>query len=341
MEILITLAVAAVGSVIFYKMKVPAGALVGAIIFSGLYNVFTGMGSSPSILRPAVQAIAGAFIGQRITRRDLSSLREIVGACLLLFVCMFTYTMLTAKGITLLGNMDLPTAVIAVMPAGLSDAAIISIDLGADSTQTTVMQIIRTVFSILILPQIAFKVSKKYAGAERSDRTISGKSKEVMTLRNVAVTLVIAEISGIAGKFSGVPAGALTFAVFAVAFFNIKTGRAYLPKGLRLIAQCMTGTIVGTRITMADIINLQYIMLPVVIMLVSLIACNCLCALILHKYCKLDVPTSLFGSIPAGVSDMALIAMDMGGDAPRVAVLQLVRYICILCVVPAATQLLI
>ena len=345
MNLILTVTIAALGSLIFYRMKVPAGALVGAIIFSAAFNIVTDAAEFPAILKTAVQAIAGGFIGQRIARKDLGELKEVFGAGILLFICMLTYTLIAAKLMVLTGKLDLATALVSAMPSGLSDAAIISADLGADSTQTMVMQIVRTIFCILVLPQIAYRVASqvergsKTSTATKPAQLDNNKSSGVRTTRNAVVTVAIAECSGLLGKLSGIPAGALTFAVFAVAFQNVRTERAYLQKNLRLAAQCLTGIIVGIRVTMRDIENLRLLMQPVLILIASLLICNYICGLLLYKVCKMDISTSLFSSIPAGVSDMALIAMDMGGDAPKVGVLQLVRYVGILSVMPAIVKL--
>ena len=50
-------------------------------------------------------------------------------------------------------------------------------------------------------------------------------------------------------------------------------------------------------------------------------------------------PTSLFASVPAGMSDMALVSLEQGGEAPKVAVLQLVRYLCAMAFMPAMIKL--
>ncbi len=346
MNLALTVVIAGIGSTLFYKMKIPAGSLVGAIVFSAVFNILTGSGAFPAIMKTAVQAIAGGFIGQRIARKDLGELREVIGAVIFLFIGMLAYTLIVGHLLTITTTLDLATALVAVMPSGLSDAAIISVDLGADSTLTTVMQLVRTLFCILILPQVAFRAASRL---ER--RTADGtkplnatppsnyKPPEVRTVKNAALTVALAEGCGLIGKFSGIPAGAMTFAVFATAFQNVKTGRAYLPKNLRLVAQCFIGIIVGIKVTMRDVENLRFLLKPASIMIISLIVCNYVCGFLLYKFCKLDISTSLFSSIPAGVSDMALIAMDMGGDAPKVGVLQLVRYVGILSVMPALVKL--
>jgi uncharacterized membrane protein AbrB (regulator of aidB expression) len=42
------------------------------------------------------------------------------------------------------------------------------------------------------------------------------------------------------------------------------------------------------------------------------------------------IKPAFLASAPGGVSDMALIAKDLGGDSPKVAILQLARYVCVI-----------
>ena len=154
MNLTLTILVSVLGSYLFYKLKIPAGALIGAIVFSACFNIFTDMGSFPAAMKTVLQAIAGAFIGQRVTRSDLKELRQTLGAGILMFLFMGCYTILVGNLLTRVTELDLATALVASMPAGLSDTAIISADLGANATQTTVIHTVRTLFSIVILPQV-------------------------------------------------------------------------------------------------------------------------------------------------------------------------------------------
>lgn len=340
-NLLLTVLVAAAGSYLFYKLKIPAGALIGAIIFTAVFNILTDMGSFPGIMKTVMQAIAGSFIGQRITRRDIGELRQTLAGGVIMFVFMIGYTLAVGFFINRVTSLDLPTSMVCSMPAGLSDTAIISADLGANATQTTVVHTVRTLYAILLLPQLAFQVRKKlgdHSAQEQAElapsERIGYKPPEVRTLQNSLITFLLAEGFCFLGKLSGIPAGAMTFAIFAVAAFNIKTSRAYLPKRVKLVAQCIMGTIVGLGVTMEDVRNMPALIEPILIVLLCTLLCNYICGFLMHKICKLDISTSLFGSIPAGVSDMALIATDLGGDAPKVAVLQLVRYIGLFSVMP-------
>lgn len=337
----LTILIAAAGSWLFYKLKIPAGALIGAIIFSAAFNIMTGLGEFPPAMKTVLQAIAGAFIGQRITRSDISELRRTLLAGIVMFVFMICYTIVMGHILFAVTDLDLPTALMCSMPAGLSDTAVISADIGANATQTAVVHTVRTLFSILLLPQLAFQVCRRLSDPEEAiqaeiDRAqrIGYKPPEVRTLQNGLLTLLVAEGFGFLGKFSNIPAGAMTFSLFAVAAINLKTGRAFLPKKMKLIAQSLMGVLVGLGVTVEDMNNMPALIKPVLIVLLATLCCNYICAFLMHKLCRLDVSTSLFGSVPAGVSDMALIATDMGGDASKVAMLQLIRYIGLFSVMP-------
>lgn len=132
MTLAATVGVAVLGAYLFYRMKVPAGALIGAILFTAIFNIMTGMGTFPTAMKTVVQAIAGGFIGQRITRGDLKEMKTILGASLLMFFCMAADTFVMGFLMFRFSELDLATALVAAMPAGLSDIALISTDLGAD-----------------------------------------------------------------------------------------------------------------------------------------------------------------------------------------------------------------
>lgn len=354
MNLIFTVITAAAGSYFFYKIKVPAGALIGAIVFSSIFNILTGAGTFPGSSKIIVQAIAGAFIGARVTKRDITELRATLFGGILMLVCMLFYNILVGYILAFATTLDRPTALVSAMPAGLSDTAVIASDLGADVTQSTLLATFRTLFSLIVLPQAAHAVCEygernnnmpegkdtvsisEMAAAPSPEHILSGNRN----VKNIIITLLLAQAAGFLGKRLGIPAGAMTFSIIAVACLNVKYSRACLPRSLKYIAQCVTGILVGSRITMSDVYNLRYIFLPALLLLISAAICNYICAFLLYKAAKLDRSTSLFGSIPAGVSDMALIAADMGGNAPKVSVLQLVRYIGIFTIMPTLIKIL-
>ncbi len=245
-------------------------------------------------------------------------------------------------------QLDLATALVSAMPAGLSDIAVVSSDLGANSTQTTVVHTIRTLFAIIILPQAAFRLCEYFSHDKEElerqramARKLETKPPELRTTKNMLITLCLAEVFGIVGKFSGIPSGALTFAVFAVAGQNITRGTAYLPRYLKLGAQCLTGILVGINVTIEDVLNMGTLIKPVILVLICTTICNYFCAFLLHKVCRLDLFYQLVWFHSRRRIGYGAHRYRFGRRRPRVGVLQLVRYIGLFSVMPFVIKFLV
>ena len=72
---IITLIIGALVGYIFFKLKVPGGMMVGAIIGVSLFNVFTGIAYVPTGAKVVAQTIAGAYIGAGLEKGDVIRLK--------------------------------------------------------------------------------------------------------------------------------------------------------------------------------------------------------------------------------------------------------------------------
>lgn len=335
-----TVLIGAAGAWALYRLRVPAGAMAGAIILVGTFQIASGWGYFPREAKTAVQAVAGGFVGQRIGRSDLRELLGIVKPSIQLFGGIVCLTFLTGLLIHHTAPVDTATALLSSMPGGMTDVALISADVGADPAQSTALQLVRYLVAILILPQVNARICARFAPAEgkKAPADFSGGGKR-RDGRHMAVTLAIVALSGALGKASGFPAGAMVFSMFAVAAYNIWSGEAYLPKSMKLAAQCLAGINIGVTVTLGDVLRFRELGLPVLLVTVNCLAVNYVLGLLLYKTNDLDLATSLFASVPAGMSDMALVSLEQGGQAPKVAVLQLVRYLCVMAFMPACIKL--
>lgn len=143
------------------------------------------------------------------------------------------------------------------------------------------------------------------------------------------------------GYFLNIPAGAMLTAALGVACFNVRTDKAYMPDCFRIAAQCCAGAAIGVGITLSDVLTARTLIPPLLVVIANTVAVNYILGLAIYKVSGLDIGTCLFGSIPAGISDMALISTEMGGDAPKVAVLHLVRYIGLMSIMPGLIQIIV
>lgn len=314
--------------------------MVGAIVFVAVLNLVTGISYFPKTIKVIVQAMAGGFVGQRITHHDVKELKMTVKPAIQLLFGIIGLTFATGFLIWAISPLTINTALLSSMPGGMSDVALISADVGADATQTTLLQLVRYLVALLILPQIARcicgKPENKSQKAPDNIYIPGQKDGASRTAKNALKTIMVALIAGGIGKLSGIPAGTLSFALVATAIRNIKTaGNAYFPIRLRYIAQSCAGALVGCMVTMNAIRGMKVLILPAIIVVGNCALINYLLGFWVYKTNpNLELSTCLFASLPAGLSDMALISMELGGDAPKVAVLQLVRYCVTIAILP-------
>ncbi|MDD4797767.1 MAG: AbrB family transcriptional regulator [Eubacteriales bacterium] len=151
---------------------------------------------------------------------------------------------------------------------------------------------------------------------------------------SIAGTLALAYAAGFVAKKCKLPAGALLGAMLCVTAFNVVTGWGYLPVAFRSVMQICSGALLGHTIGKSDVLRLKNMWKPAGFLIAGLIVLNVSLGLALHKLCRLNLATALFAAAPGGVSDMALIADELGADSATVSLLQLARLFAIILVYP-------
>jgi uncharacterized membrane protein AbrB (regulator of aidB expression) len=68
--------------------------------------------------------------------------------------------------------------------------------------------------------------------------------------------------------------------------------------------------------------------------------CSLATGFILNKFCKLDIYTAFCSSAAGGMPELSLLAISMGGDGPKVAVLHLIRLITVVSAMPILIRVL-
>ena len=148
---LLTLAIAAVGGIIGYKLKLPAGAMLGAMIAVIIFNISTEKAVFPSDLRTVVQLCSGAMIGSGIKKKDVFDLKKIVFPIIIMILCMIVLNVTFGTIMFYLSNLNLATTLFATAPGGMTDMAIISADLGANSAYVALLQLFRLMVIYIVI----------------------------------------------------------------------------------------------------------------------------------------------------------------------------------------------
>lgn len=333
MNIVLTLFIAVIGWLVAKKLKLPAPAMLGSMIAVGLTNILFDYAMLPSFIRIGAQAISGAYVGLQITKRDLLNFKFLIKPFILLFLALLINTIVIGNIISNLCNIDITTALLGSVAGGVTDMSMIAIDMGADVGAVAFLQTSRLICVLLFFPYwIKFMTKNEVDVCEDSrivkqelvchsflDKYMNTKSKKIV------FTLVISLLVGYFGYFSGVPAGAMVFPIFFIAFMNCTTNTCLIPKQEKIVAQLLAGAVVGASIKQSLLENLTTMLLPVAILVVSYWVINTVFSLICKKKKWLDMKSAMFASAPGGATDMTLIAADLNADLTKIAVIQVLR----------------
>ncbi|WP_300393007.1 AbrB family transcriptional regulator [Fusobacterium sp.] len=354
MLFLITILIGILGASIALKMKIPAGAMIGSLFAVAIFNIFTGNAHLPQSYKIITQISTGTFIGAKIKYEDIKGLKEIFFPAFLMVVLMALFNFLMGFFITSTTDIDITTALFATAPGGIADMSIIAYDFGADSSKVAVLQLIRLISVVSIIPMlIKFMIKKVNKNKKTINKNLENnldtkniikKNKKEesfkILLKKVFITLFIGSVTGLLGFYLKVPAGTMSFAMTGTAIYNIFSNKAFMPIKLRQLIQVFAGALIGAKMTMGDIISLKDIAFPVLVIIIGFCAMNLILGILIYKITDFSVETALFSTSPGGMSDMAIIASELGADTPKVAVMQFLRVMSVIGIYPILIKII-
>lgn len=150
-------------------------------------------------------------------------------------------------------------------------------------------------------------------------------------------------LAGFGGGFLAqtlkLPGGAAIGALLGAAAVNVWLGErpADLPVGVNFTALVLIGVSIGASVqrdTLAGALNL---LLPALLILLVFSVVGVALALLLQHFFGFDLTTALFATAPGGMSNMAILAQDAGGNGFAVALIHMVRVIGIFVLLPLVT----
>lgn len=153
-RILYTLIIAGIGGLIGIKLRMPAGAFVGAMLAVAAFNISTGKGHIPTNFKLVAQMVVGGIIGLNFTLESVKGLKDLILPALVLIIGLTTFSILLGFIISKTTGIDLVTALFSSAPGGLSDMTIISEAYGADTPKVALLHLVRLITVITILPLV-------------------------------------------------------------------------------------------------------------------------------------------------------------------------------------------
>ena len=168
-----------------------------------------------------------------------------------------------------------------------------------------------------------------------SDRAPGASGREVLSG-------LPALLGGLAGgallTLLHVPAGGIVGAVAGSAAVSAMRTRAPLSRNVRLIGMILIGCAAGVRLEAGTLQTLLYLAIPLLASVVAMLLIDGLLAVLLTRKYGVDPVTALLACAPGGLSEIAVVAEEIGARSGIVVAVHVVR---VLVVVLVALPLLL
>jgi membrane AbrB-like protein len=163
-------ACAVVGALVGYRLRLPAGSLVGPMALSAAAH-FAGLTATvpPAVLVAAAQVVIGVTIGCRFVGVTFARAGRAMLHALAVALMMIAFTVVAAQIMQRLTDLPLPALVLGYAPGGLAEMSLIAIALGVDAAFVSCHQIARVVLVIFIAPIVVRATGAEPARAPADD----------------------------------------------------------------------------------------------------------------------------------------------------------------------------
>jgi membrane AbrB-like protein len=337
-DLLLFFGIGVSGWLIAEKLKIPAPAILGSLLFLGIAGFFEAPIAPPALLRPLLSVALGVVLGLRFNVNLSGMVREILLAALWL-AALTVLAVLTLRGL----GIDKTTAIFAATPGGITEIALAAMSFGANTFAVTILQLSRILFTVTLIPFLA----RRSAGpgklpeapvASSETPAASGSTAPGNRALWLLEWILLAALGAAAAWGFGLlraPASNLVGPMLAVGAYTwIKKPRLRVHKNLQKLIQVGVGGLVGLSINQESILSLPSYVLPIISLNIILLGGCILLAYVLNKLAGWDLLTCLIAVAPGGLSLMTLLSIEMGADSNRVVVFQVLRMILVLVLTP-------
>ena len=149
-----TLLTAALAGGLGRELGVPAGGLIFSLLAVLILKIALDFAYFPRMLRRGTQILNGCYFGSLLVLQDLLAIPALIVPMLILILGYTLNCFITGRVIAGCCGFTRKEAMLIATPAGASDMALISADLGVHNTDVLILQVLRVLFVTLIFPPL-------------------------------------------------------------------------------------------------------------------------------------------------------------------------------------------
>ena len=156
-----TLALAGIGGYVGWRLKIPAGAMVGSMIAVAAGSLLkVDLGPLPPDSKAVVQVILGAILGLGLKNMDLDQLKSLLLPAGIIITILMVAGFLTALILNRFFGFDMMTAIFSSTPGGMTELSMVATEMSANSPVVAILQLIRLMSVIALVVPIAKLIAR-------------------------------------------------------------------------------------------------------------------------------------------------------------------------------------
>ena len=330
------------GFLLARRLKVPCPGLIGSIFATGILNAG---GYYPALsLQPVsflAKAATGVMMGRQIDRQLIVRIKGIACYVLLSTGGMFVLSLLTGWVFYKLTDVSLTTALISAAAGGITEMTTFGMSINANVVVIVFIQVLRVVTFLTLTPYIATLVEKMSPPKKRMGKTSSDPDKIYFGRTNYVPLGAAALCGALLFEHLGIPNGAMIGSMAASGLLAVALNKTYrFEPRLRNLVQVVLGSVIGQRITPEIVESLQQLFWPAFFATGIMLAGCTILAFVLYRVSDLDLVTCVLCTAPAGLSQVGLVAEELGADSLTASIFHVVRLLSIIAFYPGIVMLI-
>jgi hypothetical protein len=164
-RIILTIALTLAGGYLGNRLKIPAGALLGAMTFVGAANLLGVKTEIPESFNTLAQIVIGGVLGLSITREVAAGLKDYIIPSLMVVVLLAVFGVLTGFLVSRVTGIELYTSLFGSVPGGMQEMIVLSQSYDVNHPAVVVIQTVRRVLIVVIYPLLVMLISKIVANS--------------------------------------------------------------------------------------------------------------------------------------------------------------------------------
>ncbi|NES69147.1 MAG: AbrB family transcriptional regulator [Okeania sp. SIO2D1] len=321
---------------IFDWLNFPVSWLIGPTITGIVYATLKG---SPQQLPKIIMMLGKALIGIATAFRFAPETVNVVStyAVSVIGCILLTGALSMFKGylLSIWTGVSRSTALIASIPGTASAIVPMSEELGADPIAVTVLQYLRMLLVVIIIPTATILIFPATENTQTTSFVLSSGRTSIPMFGNLLIIAGCCALGIWGGKLLRLPSSAF-FGSFIVGLTTL-WGAPYqleVPQWLFATGLLLVGIFIGVQFDWENARKLWKAVLVEIVLVAFLIMGFVVVGYEFHKFTHVDLVTSLLSFTPGGIEAMIATVNELGGDAGLVLAIQLTRMLILLLVVP-------